>query len=93
MMNLITRAVVDHYLETSQPSDADTIAERLGWSVARVRRTISASHGAPPGTSASQEVRPSYSKSYRSFQHGSHRVWVYYPTLGTMRALILGGRQ
>lgn len=88
----IRDAVVAHYLETGKAVDTADLAERLGWSVAKVRRVINDNHGSVLGISPFQDERASYSKSYRGMQAGSHRVWVYQPTLLHMRELLLAAR-
>lgn len=90
----IRDAVTEHYLETCKPADAKDIAERLGWSVGKVRRIIGDEcHGAAEGTLASQEHRESHSRSHRMIAVGAHRVWVYYPALIHLRAMLLAARE
>ena len=91
----IRDAVTEHYLDTRQPCDAPTLAQRLGWSVSKVRRIIADEcHGAADGTCAEQEYRPSHSRNYPSMGPvGQHKVWVYYPTLWRLRELLLACRE
>jgi hypothetical protein len=81
--------VVEAFLETGKAVDAPQLAERLGWSVSKVRRIIAANHGSVDGVSVRQEGRESLSKSYQGHVTGAHKVWVYRPNYGTLRTLIL----
>lgn len=81
-------AVVEAFLETGKALDAQEIATRLGWSVSKLRRVMTEAHGCVDGLVPSQEYRPSYSANYASMQSGAHKVWVYEPTLETLRAMI-----
>lgn len=84
----VLNAVVEGYVETGEALDVTQIAARLGRSETAVRRAIKAAHGVV-GTSASQISRENHSRAYPCFVSGSHRVWVYEPTLATLRAKIV----
>jgi hypothetical protein len=81
-------AVVEAFLETGKALDANEIAARLDWSVSKVRQVIKAAHGCVDGLTPHQESRESNSKSYPGFTAGAHKVWVYQPSLETLRAMI-----
>lgn len=89
----IRNAVVEGYLETGKCLDAKDIAARLKWSESKVRRVLDEAHGAPNGIMASQDHRESFSKYYRSFQSGAHKVWVYAPALWLLRDMLNAERQ
>lgn len=80
-------AVVEGYLETGKGLDVRAIAGRLGWSESRVRRSISAAAGCPSGCVCRQEHRASHERNYGT-ESGSHKVWVYYPTLETLLDMV-----
>ena len=84
----VKTAVVEAFLETGKSLDANEIATRLDWSVSKVRRIMADAHGCVDGLVVTEEHRPSYSRNYASMQSGSHKVWVYEPTLATLRAMI-----
>jgi hypothetical protein len=83
-------AVTEHYLETNKPVDAAQLAERLGWAPAKIRRIMA---DGLAGVSSETEMRASYSKNYRGFQSGAHKVAVYYPTISHLRTLVLEARK
>jgi len=85
----IRSTVVEAFLETGKAVDAAQIAERLGWSVSKVRRVLKDAHGCVTGLVTYQEGRQSHSRDYPAFTAGAHKVWVYEPGQGTLRALIL----
>ena len=82
-------AVVEAFLETGKALDATEIAARLGWSVSKVRRVISEAHGCVDGLVAREDRRESQSRNYAAFTTGAHKVWVYLPTMETLRAMII----
>lgn len=84
----IKEAVVEAFLETGKALDANDIAARLGWSVSKVRRLISEAHGCVDGLIAREDRRESHSRNYAAFTAGVHKVWVYLPSMETLRAMI-----
>jgi DNA-binding IclR family transcriptional regulator len=84
----IRTTALEAFLETGKALDVNEIATRLGWSASKVRRVLVGAHGCVDGLMAHQESRASYSMSYRNTQSGAHRVWVYKPTLETLRDMI-----
>ena len=89
----LKNAVVEGYLETGKEQTAVQIAERLGWSPSKVYKVLRAAHGAPQGVEVRESRSESYSTSYRGFQSGSHKVYVYTPSLSTLRQVILDARK
>lgn len=89
----LKNAVVEGYLETGKEQTVAQIAERLGWSTSKVYKVLRDSHGAPHGVEVRESRSESYSTSYRSFQSGSHKIYVYTPSLSTLRQLILDARK
>lgn len=73
---LLRDAIVGYYLETGDAIDAPGLAERVGWSVSRVRRVIVKCHGLP-GTSVRKEVL-----------RGSRECWVYRPSLEHLATIV-----
>lgn len=84
----IVDAVVSAYLETGSAVTATEIADALKCNIAAVRELFAASHGLIPGIDCREEHRPSYSRNYRGFQTGSHKVWVYSPSKSTLADII-----
>lgn len=82
-------AAVSLYLRNGKDHDAVEIAAELGCSVATVRKRINDSKGFVPRCIWHQEARPSYSKSYRGMESGSHLVWVYGPSRETIRQMLI----
>lgn len=85
----IRSTVVEAFLESGKALDAAQIAERLGWSVTKVRRVLNDAHGCVEGLETYQDTRESHSRNFPGFTQGAHKVWVYRPTLSTLRALVL----
>jgi len=85
----LTDHVVQHFIATGNDLTAAEIAETSGHSIASVRRVLASTGGCPKGLTTYQEHRPSFSRNYRSFASGSHRVWVYGPTRATLREKLL----
>ena len=81
----LTAAVTAAFVRDGRDLTVPEIAAELGWTESKVRRVLAKAHGCVPGLACSQEHRPSYSKSYRGMQSGTHRVWVYGPTRETLR--------
>ena len=73
-------AIVEGYLVTGDGLTVPQIASALGWSEGRVRRSIDVSHGAPLGCVAAHEHRDGATKVVK--------VWVYYPSLLTLRDMV-----
>lgn len=89
---LIRDAITEGYLETGKMLDAPAVAARLRWSETKVRRLMDLLRGAPEGVHCSQEHRATESRNYPGITVGSHRVWMYAPTLWHLRNLILASR-
>lgn len=83
-------AVTEHYLETGESADAATLAERLGWSATKVRRVMA---DGIDGVYSDEDRRASYSRNFRNYQSGAHRVMVYLPARGYLRTLLLEARK
>jgi hypothetical protein len=85
----IRDAVVEAFLEAGKALDASEIARRLGWSVSKVRRVMGDNGGCVRGLQTYQDHRPSESRNYPGMVTGSHKVWLYKPSLEALRALVL----
>lgn len=73
-------AIIEGYLVTGDGMTVPQIASALGWTEGRVRRSIDADHGAPLGCVAAHEHRDGATKVVK--------VWVYYPSLLTLRDMV-----
>jgi hypothetical protein len=86
---LLRDAVVEAYLETGKAQDVKEIATRMGCSESTVRKTITKAGGCVSGLRTSQQGRDSFSRDYPGSTSGAHKVWVYSPTLETLRTMVL----
>jgi len=82
--------VVDAFLDDGRDHTIKELAVSLGVTEAVCRRAVELL----PGTEirCSQEMRTSYSKSFRGMESGVHRVWVYGPTREYLRERLLAIR-
>lgn len=85
----IRDTVVEAYLESGKSLTAAEIAQRLGWSASKVYKAMRDGHGSVEGIATYEDSRESHSTSYKMFVTGSHKVWVYRPTMATLRQMIL----
>jgi hypothetical protein len=83
--------VTEHFIQTGQAVDVKAIAAGCDLSVSTIRKAMSEAHGCIPGLVCDQASRPSYEHNYGT-ANGSHRVWVYRPSLETLRTIILTER-
>lgn len=86
----ILDAITDLFLLDGKSHSAEEIAECVGVSVGTMRRRL---NDPIDGVSATRESRTSYSRSYRGFEAGTHHVWLYAPTRGHLRQLLLTARK
>jgi hypothetical protein len=81
----------EHYIAKKEGSTIKEIAARLKWSEGKIRRLLNDGPGVE-GITSREEGRTSYSRNFRAFEAGAHKVRVYYPTLDCLVTLIRGLR-
>ena len=83
-------AIVAAWIETGEDITVKVIAALLGWSEAKVRRHLTDASGfVVEGFQRREEGRTSYSRDYRGFESGSHKVSVYGPTREFLRQMLI----
>ena len=84
----IFQAAMALFLRDGKDHTAQEIADRLGWSVARVRKNLNDKNGFFAGLRSVEEQRPRYSTNYTYRQVGTYTITVYGPTREALRAHI-----
>lgn len=82
----VVEAVVALYLETGNDQTIKEIAAKMGLSEGSVRAALG---DLPDELYCRDDVRQSFSKDYRMFTSGAHKVSVYGPTRDALRTMLL----